>query len=157
MQVSEKITRVGSIPEIRECQTTGNKSLHTTIELKSGEVISNFSYKEILVRSNYLTLQINDCQHIMLDPEYLQYINHSCNPNVFFDTENMVLVALRNIEIGEELTFFYPSTEWSMDRAFNCICQSENCLGYIQGAAHLPLDVLTKYKLSDYIQQKIGI
>nr|WP_293094449.1 SET domain-containing protein-lysine N-methyltransferase [Okeania sp. SIO2F4] len=93
----------------------------------------------------------------MLDPECLQYINHSCNPNVFFDTENMVLIALRNIEIGEEFTFFYPSTEWSMDKGFSCICQTENCLGYIQGAAHLPLDVLTKYKLSVYIQQKLGI
>jgi len=62
-----------------------------------------------------------------------------------------VLIALRNIEIGEEFTFFYPSTEWSMNRGFDCICQSENCLRYIQGAAHLPLNVLTKYKLSDYI------
>lgn len=44
-----------------------------------------------------------------------------------------------------------------MDRGFDCICQSENCLGYIQGAAHLPLNVLTKYELSDYIKQKLGI
>ena len=68
----------------------------------------------------------------------------------------MVVIALRNIEIGEEFTFFYPSTEWSMDRGFVCICQSENCLGYIQGYAHLPL-VLKKYKLSDYIRQKLGV
>ncbi|WP_287521727.1 SET domain-containing protein-lysine N-methyltransferase [Okeania sp. SIO2C2] len=93
----------------------------------------------------------------MLDPEFLQYINHSCNPNVFFDTQKKVVIALRNIEIGEEFTFFYPSTEWSMDRGFNCICQSENCLGYIQGSAHLPLNVLKKYKLSDYIRQKLGV
>ncbi len=93
----------------------------------------------------------------MLNPEYLQYINHSCNPNVFFDIENMVLIALRNIEMGEELTFFYPSTEWSMDRGFNCICESQNCLGYIQGAAHLPLNIFKKYKLSGYIQQNLGI
>lgn len=157
MQVSEKITKVGSIAEIRECQTTGNKSLHTTIEFKSGEVISNFSHKEILDRPNYLTVQISDNQHIMLDPEYLQYINHSCSPNVFFDTKNMEVIALRNIEIGEELTFFYPSTEWSMDRGFDCLCQSENCLGYIQGASHLSLDVVKKYKFSEYIQQKLGI
>jgi hypothetical protein len=91
----------------------------------------------------------------MLDPEFLQYINHSCNPNVFFDTQKRVVIALGNIEIGEEFTFFYPSTEWSMDRGFDCICQSKNCLGYIQGAAHLPPNVLKKYKLSQYIQQKL--
>ncbi len=124
MQVSEKITKVDSIAEIRECKTTGNKSLNTTIELKCGEVVSKFGHKEILDKPNYLTVQIIDHQHIMLAPEYLQYINHSCNPNVLFDIKNMVLIALRNIEIGEEFTFFYPSTEWSMDRGFNCICQS---------------------------------
>ncbi|MEB3341789.1 SET domain-containing protein-lysine N-methyltransferase [Okeania sp.] len=102
-------------------------------------------------------MQISDREHIMLAPEYLQYINHSCNPNVFFDTTNMVVTALRNIEIGEELTFFYPSIEWSMDRGFSCLCHSENCLGNIQGAAHLPPDVLKKYKFSDYIKQKLGI
>nr|WP_293094445.1 hypothetical protein [Okeania sp. SIO2F4] len=58
MQVSEKITKISSIAEIRECQTTGNKSLHTTIEFKSGEVISSFGYQEILDRPNYLTVQI---------------------------------------------------------------------------------------------------
>ncbi|NES74727.1 MULTISPECIES: SET domain-containing methyltransferase [Okeania] len=157
MQVSQKITKVSSIAEIRECKISGNKSLHTTIELKSGEVISNFSHKEILDRPNYLTVQISDNQHIMLDPEFLQYINHSCDPNVFFDTKKMVVIALRDIEIGEEFTFFYPSTEWSMDRGFDCICQSENCLGYIQGSAHLPLNVLKKYKLSEFIWEKLGV
>ena len=153
----KKLQKFPRYAEIRECQTTSYKSLHAAIELQLGEVICKFGNKEILDRPNYLTVQIGDSQHIMLDPEYLHYINHSCSPNVFFDTENMVLIALRNIEIGEEFTFFYPSTEWSMDRGFDCICQSENCLEYIQGAAHLPLNVLTKYELSDYIKQKLGI
>ena len=157
MQVSEKTTKVASFAEIRECQTTGDKSLYNTVEFKSGQVISNFGPKKILDRPNYLTVQISDRQHIMLNPEYLQYINHSCSPNVFFDTKNMEVIALRNIEIGEELTFFYPSTEWSMDRGFDCICQSNNCLGCIKGAAHLPLDILKQYKLSEYIKQKLGI
>ncbi|MGK7904081.1 MAG: SET domain-containing protein-lysine N-methyltransferase [Hormoscilla sp.] len=64
----------------------------------------------------------------MLDPDFLQYINHSCAPNVFFDTSDLFLRALSKIEIGEELTFFYPSTEWSMDRQFDCLCQSKDCL-----------------------------
>ena len=96
-------------------------------------------------------------QHIMLDPEFLQYINHSCDPNVFFDTENKKVIALKNIEKGEELTFFYPSTEWSMDQEFDCLCSSKNCLDKIQGAAHLPLDVLSQYKLSEYIQKKLEL
>lgn len=146
---------VSPFAEIWECSVTQNKSLHTTVEFEDGQIIANFGSKEILERPNYLTVQIGEHQHIMLDPEFLQYINHSCDPNVFFDTKNMILIALRKIEIGEQLTFFYPSNEWSMDRGFNCLCQNENCLGYIQGSAHIPLNILTKYKLSQYIQQKL--
>jgi len=67
----------------------------------------------------------------------------------------MTVTAVRQIEIEEEVTFFYPSTEWSMDRAFNCTCSSTDCLGRIQGAAHLSLNILTKYKLSHHVQQKL--
>ncbi|NES83862.1 MAG: SET domain-containing protein [Moorea sp. SIO2B7] len=154
-QNAKKITKVTSFAEIQECQITGSKSLHSLIEINPGEIISEFGSKEVLDAPNYLTVQISDSQHIMLDPEFLQYINHSCSPNVFFDTKNQVVMALQKIEIGEELIFFYPSTEWSMDRGFDCICQSENCLGYIQGAAHLPQEILTKYQLSEYIEQKL--
>lgn len=155
--VIEKITKVGSIAEIWECQQTGNKSLHAAIEFTPGQVIQNFDSKEVLDQPNYLTVQIRDRQHIMLDPEFLQYINHSCDPNVFFDTQKMAVIAIKNIEVGEELTFFYPATEWSMKRAFDCLCQSENCLGYIKGAAHLPLDILIKNQLSEYIQSKLKL
>ena len=157
MQITEKISEISSFAEIRECLTTGNKSLHATVGFMPGQVISKFSAKDILERPNYLTVQIGDRQHIMLDPEFLQYINHSCTPNVGFDPTNWVVTALRKIKIGEQLTFFYPSTEWSMDRGFDCLCQSSNCLGYIKGAAHLPLNILTKYQLSEYIQKKLEI
>ena len=157
MQTAEKITKISSFAEIRECVKTGKKSLYATVGFMPGEVISKFGAKEILDRPNYLTVQIRDRQHIMLDPEFLQYINHSCTPNVGFDPTDWVVTALRKIQIGEQLTFFYPSTEWSMDRGFDCLCQSSGCLGYIKGAAHLPLNILTKYKLSEYIQKKLGI
>ena len=160
MQIVEKttkITKVTSFAEIRECLTTGSKFLHATTDFRPGQVISKFSAKEILDRPNYLTVQIGDRQHIMLNPEFLQYINHSCNPNVFFDSTNWELTALRKIEIGEQMTFFYPSTEWSMDRGFDCLCQSEVCLGYIQGSVYLSQNILSKYKLSEYIVQKARI
>jgi hypothetical protein len=155
MQIAEKTIKVSSYAEIRECPKTGSKSLHASVKLMTGQVFSSFGAKEICDRPNYLTVQIHDDRHIMLDPEWLQYINHSCEPNVIFDTTKQEAIAVRPIEEGEEITFFYPSTEWSMDRAFDCLCNSDNCLGTIQGAAHLPLEILTNYQLSDYIQQKL--
>ena len=119
------------------------------------DIICAFGASKSLARPYYLTVQVGDRQHIMLEPEFLQYINHSCAPNVFFDGRDRVVKAINKIEIGEELTFFYPSTEWSMDREFDCNCQSKNCLGTIRGAAYLPLDILTKYQIAQHIQQRL--
>ncbi|EGJ30580.1 MULTISPECIES: SET domain-containing protein-lysine N-methyltransferase [Moorena] len=154
--IAEKPLKVASWAELRECPTTGSKSLHTTVEFMPGQVISKFGVKKSLEQPNYLSLQIGERQHIMLHPEFLHYLNHSCAPNVFFAVSDRVLRAMTKIEIGEELTFFYPSTEWSMDRGFDCICQSKDCLGTIRGAAYLPLDILTKYKLAQHIQQRLA-
>ncbi len=153
--ITEKKITVSSFAEIRECPRSGNRSLHATVDLMPEQVFSTFGAKKILNQPNYLTVQINQERHIMLDPEWLQYMNHSCDPNVFFDTTKQVVTVLKPIDVGEEITFFYPSTEWSMHRAFDCLCQSDNCLESIQGAAHLPLELITNYQLSDYIQQKL--
>lgn len=154
---SSPIENVPSFAEIRECPTSGSKSVFATINLMRNQILSNFEAKKVLDKPNYLTLQINQFQHIMLHPEWLQYINHDCDPNVFFDVEEYVLVTLRDIEAGEELRFFYPSTEWSMDNSFDCICSSSSCLGKIQGAAFLPIDVLAKYRLSKHLSQRLKL
>ncbi|MBO3457732.1 SET domain-containing protein-lysine N-methyltransferase [Aetokthonos hydrillicola Thurmond2011] len=120
-----------------------------------GEEVSTFKAKETLTKPNYLSVQLNEHEHIMLAPEYLQYINHSCEPNVFFDTINLVIRCLRKIEVGEEITFFYPSTEWSMDQAFDCECKTHKCLGRIQGALYVHPNILYTYQLSNYIKHKV--
>ena len=94
-------------------------------------------------------------EHITLQPDFLQYCNHSCEPNVFFDTTKFELVALKNINVGDELTFFYPSSEWNMDQPFACTCGNKNCLQTIKGAAYLSKEVLANYKLTDFIQSML--
>lgn len=119
-----------------------------------GDTIAELGSKAILEQPNYLTVQIGDQEHILLDPEFLQYINHSCEPNVFFDTSQMLVTCLRKIYVGEAMTFFYPSTEWSMAQEFDCLCSTEKCIGKIQGAAYLSLNVLQNHSLTKYIKQQ---
>ena len=120
-----------------------------------GDIITPFSGSEVLSKPTFLTLQVDVDKHIMMQPEHLQYINHSCDPNVFFDTYTMQVIALRRIEQSDELTFFYPSTEWDMAQPFKCFCGSNRCLGEIKGAAHISPDVLSKYRLTRFIQQQL--
>jgi hypothetical protein len=63
----------------------------------------------------------------------------------------MQLECLTDIEIGDELFFFYPATEWKMSQVFNCHCGQPACVGLIQGASQLSKAVLKKYKLTDFI------
>ncbi len=137
-------------------EETKEKSLHATVSYKKGDVFATFEALETLNNPNKFTVQVNDEIHIILHPEVLQYINHSCNPNIFFDTSKMELSSLREIAAGDEFTFFYPSTEWSMDAPFNCFCGANNCLRYIQGASFLPQEILHKYKFTDFIMQKLN-
>ncbi|HMD00636.1 MAG TPA: SET domain-containing protein-lysine N-methyltransferase, partial [Ferruginibacter sp.] len=113
--------------------TTGQKSLHATVSFSPGDVICPFSAGITQDHPTYLTVQIGTSTHITLMPEFLQYINHSCEPNVFFDTTAMELVCLRPLEQGDELTFFYPSTEWEMAQPFVCNCGTPSCLQLING------------------------
>lgn len=136
---------------------TGQKSLHASVAFKPGEVISEFHAGVTQSFATYLTVQTGPGTHITLQPEFLQYINHSCSPNVFFDTTQLQLVALKPLAPGDELTFFYPSTEWDMSQPFVCNCQNANCLQLINGAAHLDKSTLLQYRLTDFIKQQSGI
>jgi hypothetical protein len=100
-------------------------------------------------------LQTGLHKHISLSPDCLQYTNHSCDPNVFFDTDKMELIALRSIQPDDELVFFYPSTEWQMASPFSCNCGSVKCLGTIAGAAALRQDQLNTYRLTSFILLQI--
>lgn len=84
---------------------------------------------------------------------FLAHLNHSCHPNVIVDTSRMELQAIRDIHPGEDLTFFYPSTEWEMAEPFTCLCGADTCLGTISGAKNLTLSVLGRY----FINQHIGM
>jgi hypothetical protein len=122
---------------------------------EAGQVIAEFSAGKTLSRPTYITVQVDIDKHIMLQPEHLQYINHSCDPNVFFDTYTMQVVALKPIAEGDEMTFFYPSTEWDMVQPFKCYCGTSRCLGEIRGAAHINPQVLRSYTLTRFIQQQL--
>lgn len=141
--------------EVWKNETNGQQSLHATASFAPGDVICAFHAGTVSSVVTYLTVQIEDDKHITLQPEFLQYINHSCSPTVFFDTSLMQLVALSEINPGDEFTFFYPSTEWEMVQPFTCYCGSSNCLDTIEGASRIEDKVLDEYRLTDFIKRKL--
>ena len=136
--------------------SNGQNALFSLLQFQPGDQVAKFWPGTISPEPTYLTVQVGDAKHITLQPEFLQYINHSCDPNVFFDTTAMTLVALKEIAPGDEFTFFYPSTEWEMTQSFQCYCGSSNCIGEIKGAAFLSAETWKQYRLSDFIQQQLA-
>ena len=65
--------------------------------------------------------------------DFRQYVNHSCDPNCGYVTEDnqTFTIALRNIMIGEELTIHYGmlETEISFTYGLECKCGATNCHG----------------------------
>lgn len=129
------------------------RTLVTKRFYKKGEVICEIPSENILDKPNRYTVQIDRDKHTHVGK--LAALNHSCDPNVILDTENMEMVAARDIEKGEELFFFYPSTEWQMDAPFICLCGSANCINVVAGARFLPLSTLERHYLNPHIREEM--
>jgi hypothetical protein len=127
------------------------RSLITKQAYKKGEVICEIPTEKVVDTANRYTVQIDRDKHTEVGK--LSALNHSCDPNVILDTEQLVMVARRDIEKGEELSFFYPSTEWEMDAPFICLCGASNCIHVVAGARFLPLSTLENHYLNKHIRE----
>ena len=59
----------------------------------------------------------------------------------------------RALKAGDDLSFFYPSTEWGVARPFACLCGAPKdiCVGRYAGAEGMSKEQLQKYFINDYI------
>ena len=127
------------------------RSLITKQGYAKGEVICEIPSDNVVSKATRFTVQIGQNEHT--DVGKLAALNHSCDPNVIMDTKNMVLVACRDIAKGEELSFFYPSTEWEMAAPFICLCGASSCIHVVAGARFLPLSTLEHHYLNPHIRE----
>ena len=127
------------------------RSLISKQEYKRGDVICSMPSENLMDKPNRFTVQIGRTLHTHVGK--LAALNHSCDPNVILDTEKMVMIARRDIAKDEELSFFYPSTEWEMDAPFICLCGASNCIHVVAGARFLPLSTLEQHYLNRHIRE----
>src|SRR6266498_354117 len=127
------------------------RSLITKQSYKKGQVICEIPSDNVINKASRFTVQIGRNEHT--DVGKLAALNHSCDPNVILDTENMVMVARYDISKNDELSFFYPSTEWEMAAPFICLCGASNCIHVVAGARFLPLSTLENHFLNRHIRE----
>ncbi|KAF2680923.1 hypothetical protein K458DRAFT_421252 [Lentithecium fluviatile CBS 122367] len=125
------------------------------VDLPAGAVFARIS-NPTPAACAYTSVQAGKNLHIELNCD-LVFINHSCRPTLVFDMarwEVRVNPALKEgLKAGDELTFFYPSTEWSMSQPFDCRCQEAECRGVISGAKDTSPEILKRYWLNVHIEE----
>ena len=146
----EATSSQGYALEVVQDSNFKGKSVITTLAVLGGDLIAQISGHREMGAPNRFTVQVSVSRHI--DGLWqLTYMNHSCAPNVFLDTTELSVFALRDIAVGEELSFFYPSTEWRMAEPFECLCGTPECIGKIAGAEVLSAETLARYKVNQHI------
>lgn len=76
---------------------------------------------------------------------YAYYLNHSCNPNSGI-RDKVVIVAMRDIKKGEEITLDYSITEADPNWKMKCKCGNRNCRSIIRSIQFLPEEVYQRYE-----------
>jgi len=123
-----------------------NKGLYALKYIKAKQIVIHYKGKLVTkkeVEKNpkfdndkaiYL-FNVNNRYDLDGDFEYndARLINHSCNPNCEVDGKGLKLwiFALKDIKIGEELSYDYGFGYDKDYKQFVCKCGSKNCVGYI--------------------------
>jgi hypothetical protein len=80
------------------------------------------------------SMQVDDQLYLeaAAEPETADHVTHSCEPNCGMRGSN-VLVAMRDIEAGEWLTFDFATCDGSDYHEFECVCGAATCRGKVTG------------------------
>ena len=91
-----------------------------------------------------------------VSPEPGDFVNHSCEPNCGLRGSIMV-VAMRDIEVGEELTFDYAMCDSSPYDEFVCECGASTCRRLITGGDWMDPTLQERYDgwFSPYLASRI--
>ena len=137
-------------------------------KISKGEIVASFGGKVINQSelTNYSadrvsrSLQLNRDTYLLsgVVPEAGDMINHSCEPNCGIAGTSSVQ-ALRDIEIGEELTFDYAMSDSSKYDEFNCACGKDKCRERITGFDWQKKNLQAEYSnyFSAYIKSLIKL
>lgn len=87
----------------------------------------------------------------------IEFINHSCEPNVGFRGQ-IELVAMRDIQAGEIVSFDYALCTSEPEFNMECLCEIQSCRKYITGEDWKIYTLQEKYRgyFQPYLERKFS-
>ena len=142
---------------------TFESSVRSRVALPPGSVFTKLTFPPCTFAINkaYSTIQISRNTHMDLNSD-LFYFNHSCNPTLEIDVHpdrmevRVSTTRAGGLRIGDELSFFYPSTEWEMAQPFECKCGEKMCLGRIAGARDMDRASMDRLFINKFIEEMLN-
>jgi SET domain-containing protein len=130
------------------------------VAVKGGHIVTSEQLRSMPERLQDSDVQITDDLHLvaLTEDEYesvMLFINHSCEPNVGF-AGNVVLVAKRDIDAGEELTTDYAMFD-DYEGSMDCACGRPACRRRVDGRDWQRPDLQERYRgyFSWYLDRKM--
>lgn len=121
----------------------------------AGSVVTQFSGPIVHKSEMPEDYEGENDRYVQFDREYFlgpsgnydDLINHSCDPNagLKFDGTNILLVALRDINVGEEITWDYSTTMFENGWKMRCDCRAEGCRKIVGDFMLLDAEIQQKY------------
>lgn len=152
--------------ELRPCAEKGGFGLFAIEPIEAGELLAMWG-GQVVTEEDLELLPVERQTHGIQIQESLylipvthgepgDYFNHSCNPNCGLDSP-ISLVAMRDIEVGEEACFDYAMSDSSDYDEFECHCGADNCRSLVTGRDWQRPDLQKQYKgfFSPYLQRRI--
>ncbi len=131
------------------------------VAVKGGHIVDTATLNGLPERLQNSDIQITDDLHLVAldDTEYepvMLFINHSCEPNVGF-AGNVVLVAMRDVAAGEELTTDYALFD-DYEGSMECRCGAAGCRRVIDGRDWRRPELQQRYAgyFSWYLQRRFA-
>ena len=83
--------------------------------------------------------------------------NHSCEPNAGFRGQ-IFLVAIKDIEMSEQITFDYAMALFGDEYKMKCLCGTRKCRGYVTAEDWKLPELQNKYEgyFQYFLQEKIN-
>ena len=159
------------LQDIMEYKATAHtqNSVVSRVALPRGSHLCYITTHTPTPKATWSSIQTGKYDHVELNNALL-YMNHSCEPTVELEVHSpdsntgrypegisgeVRVSAARDLEVGDSLTFFYPSTEWITAKAFKCLCGAgkDVCIGEHLGSRELSKTVLDRYFVNRHVHE----
>jgi SET domain-containing protein len=152
--------------EARPRSERGGYGVYTRQPIEKGELLSVWGgkvteageFSRLTEFTQRRSIQVEEDLYLVpvIPQEPADFVNHCCDPNAGMSGQ-IALVAIRDIQAGEEICYDYAMSDGSPYDEFECNCGAPNCRGRVTGDNWRDAELQEKYAgyFSPYLQRRI--